>query len=55
MSLILWNELFLRYSAASAGGVGARLKVAWEAVIELNLKDKQLRSKAAKLRLTIYF
>lgn len=50
MSLILWNELFLRYSTASAGGVNSRLKITSDAVIELNLRDKELRSKAAKLR-----
>jgi myotubularin-related protein 9 len=50
MSLILWSELFLRYSTASAGGVSSRLKITSDAVIELNLRDKELRSRAAKLR-----
>ncbi|XP_059488042.1 myotubularin-related protein 9 [Neocloeon triangulifer] len=50
MSLILWRELFLRYSPASADGVSTRMKAANDAIMELNMKDKELRSKAAKLR-----
>ncbi|KAF4531437.1 hypothetical protein B566_EDAN004207 [Ephemera danica] len=50
MSLVLWSDLFLRYSPAWSGGLATRQKAVTTAIRGLSAHDQEVRSKAARLR-----